>query len=191
MKILFLSPHKHLIKYLSSFDDEIIQTTEPLTNNILKDVDFIISYGYRHIISKDIIDKFENRIINLHISCLPWNRGADPSLWSLIEDTPKGVTIHFMDEGIDTGDILKQQLIKLRKNDTLRIVYKRLIETIEKLFCESWPDIREGNAERYGQCINYYKGSYHNSKDKAEFEHLLTNGWDTPINDIIAKGAIK
>ena len=188
MKVLLLSPHKHLIKYLSSFGDKVAQTTKPLTSYILKDVDFIISYGYRHIISKDIIDKFENRIINLHISYLPWNRGADPNLWSFIDGTPKGVTIHYMDEGIDMGDIIFRQLIKYGINDTLRTVYERLTKTIEKLFIESWPDIREGNVERYK---NYYKGSYHNSKDKAEFEHLLTDNWNTKIEDIIRKGAIK
>lgn len=188
MKVLLLSPHKHLIEYLSSFNDEVIQTTEPLTSDILKDVDFIISYGYRHIISKDIIDKFENKIINLHISYLPWNRGADPNLWSFIDDTPKGVTIHFMDEGIDTGDTIFRQLIKYGINDTLRTVHERLTKTIEKLFYESWPDIRKDNVERYK---NYYKGSYHTSKDKAEIEYLLIDNWNTKIEDIIRKGAIK
>lgn len=181
MKILFLSPHKHLIPFLESYDDRITQTTEPLTDDILKDVDFIISYGYRYIISKDIINRFENRIINLHISYLPWNRGADPNLWSFIEDTPKGVTIHYIDKGIDTGNIIFQELIYYNiKRDTLRTVYKRLTKTIEKSFKETWPDIRKNKA----------KGSYHNSKDKAVFEHLLIDGWDTKIKDVIGKGAI-
>ena len=43
------------------------------------------------------------------MSYLPWNRGADPNFWSILEDTPKGVTIHIMDESIDTGDILYQK----------------------------------------------------------------------------------
>ncbi|MBQ3033656.1 MAG: hypothetical protein IJD28_04690 [Deferribacterales bacterium] len=61
---------------------------EPITE------DFIISFGYHYMVHKDIVKKFENKIINMHISYLPWNRGADPNLWSILENTPKGVTIH-------------------------------------------------------------------------------------------------
>ncbi|MCL0081308.1 hypothetical protein M1N64_03665 [Peptococcaceae bacterium] len=55
------------------------------------------------------MDKFQGRAINLHISFLPWNRGADPNFWSFIENAPVGVSIHYLDEGIDTGDRKKQQ----------------------------------------------------------------------------------
>ena len=72
----------------------------------LNEFDFLISFGYRYIISEAVLNKFKPNAINLHISYLPWNRGADPNLWSFIEDTPKGVTIHEIDEGIDTGDII-------------------------------------------------------------------------------------
>ena len=46
--------------------------------------DFIVSYGYRHILSKNILDLLPNKIINLHISYLPYNRGADPNFWSFM-----------------------------------------------------------------------------------------------------------
>lgn len=81
-------------------------------NPITKKVDaydWIISYGYRHIIPEEIIKKTKNPIINLHISYLPFNRGSHPNYWSFKEKTPKGVTIHFIDKGIDTGPILCQK----------------------------------------------------------------------------------
>ena len=66
-------------------------------------IDFIVSYRYRHIISPEVINEIGGKVINLHISLLPWNRGADPNFWSWLEDTPKGVTIHYVDKGINIG----------------------------------------------------------------------------------------
>jgi methionyl-tRNA formyltransferase len=184
MKILLLSPHVHLIEFLQSHGDEVTQTIEPLTDEILEDKDFIISYGYRHIIGKPVLDRFKDRAINLHISYLPWNRGADPNLWSFLDGTPKGVTIHFIDEGIDTGDIIGQRYLKYDYEDTLRTFYTKLSECIEDLFRKTWTYIREGRAKRYKQT------TYHNSRDKEKYQHLLTKGWDTHIRDLIGKGVI-
>jgi methionyl-tRNA formyltransferase len=167
-----------------SHGDEVTQTIEPLTDEILKDKDFIISYGYRHIIGKPVLDKFKDRAINLHISYLPWNRGADPNLWSFLDNTPKGVTVHFIDEGLDTGDIICQRYMKYDINDTLRTFYAKLSGCIEDLFEKAWPYIRNGKAKRYKQT------TYHNFRDKEKYIHLLEKGWDTPIRDVIGKGAI-
>ena len=123
MNILLLGPYcKDLIDSLSSFGDKVTRIEAPLITDseCLDNSDFIISYGYRHILKKDILDKFPNMAINLHISLLPWNRGADPNLWSFLEDSPKGVTIHYLDYGIDTGDILAQQKVDYIPEDTLR-----------------------------------------------------------------------
>ena len=135
MNILLLGPYrKDIIDFLSSFGDKVTTTEAPLTDDseYLCKTDFIISYGYRHILKKEILDRFPNKAINFHISLLPWNRGADPNLWSFIENTPKGVTIHYLDYGIDTGDILAQQEVNYVSEDTLRISYERLSKTIEE-----------------------------------------------------------
>jgi methionyl-tRNA formyltransferase len=63
----------------------------------------VISYNYVHIVPADIIEMLGRRIINMHISFLPYNRGCSPNLWSFIDDTPKGVTIHQMSEKLDRG----------------------------------------------------------------------------------------
>lgn len=185
MKILLLSPHIHLIEHLMSYGDEVTQTIEPLTGEIIQDKDFIISYGYRHKIEKPVLDKFQGRAINLHISYLPWNRGADPTFWEFAENTPKGVTIHFIEEGIDTGDIIAQRYLKYDIGDTFKTFYEKKQECIEDLFVKIWPYIREGKAKRYKQ------STYHNSKDKERYKSLLVNGWDTPVTKIIGKGIKK
>lgn len=187
MKILLLGPERLWLKhFLESFGDQVIQYQDKLDENspILNGVDFIISYGYRYIIKPGIVRKFKNKSINLHISYLPWNKGADPNLWSFLEDSPKGVTIHYIDNGLDTGDIIVQKEVPYHEDDTLRTTYERLTQTIEQLFMEYWPLIREGKVKGIPQPMG---GSYHKLKDKEKYLHLLTDGWDTPIRNLIGK----
>lgn len=148
-------------------------------------IQFAVSYRYRSIVKKQVIEHLSGKIINLHISLLPWNRGADPNLWSFLADTPKGVTIHYMDESLDTGDILLQKEIGYDESDSLRTTYQRLSLEVENLFRVHWPAIAEGKIEPFQQIGS---GSYHTTSDKAPFLHLLTKGWDTPVRNLIGKG---
>ncbi len=170
-------------------EDNVVECSEPIDLAFLKSniVGFIVSHGYKHIIKPSIINYLPDRIINLHISLLPWNRGADPNLWSFLEDTPKGVTIHCLDDGIDTGDILAQQEVDYMPEDTLRTSYERLSKTMEELFRRVWPNIRSGKQRSISQP---QKGSYHRLSDRAKFEYLLTKGWNTPIADLLGKAKV-
>ena len=188
MKILLLGPSREqMVHFLCSFNDEVFCTDQkiPVTKLIESNYDFIISYGYRYILSEEVINYYKNRILNLHISFLPWNRGADPNLWSFLEDSPKGVSIHYIDKGIDTGDIIAQKEIFFSDQDTLSSSYMKLTEAIEKLFEEVWPDIRVGTNSCFPQTG---KGSYHHSKEKEKYLDLLTEGWDTPVSRLINIG---
>ena len=183
MKILYLGPHKRIADFLQQNGDIVIQSTNPLTDEMLEGVDFIISYGYRRKISKDVTDRFNGRAINLHIGYLPYNRGADPNLWAFLEDTPKGVTIHCLDGNIDTGDIIVRQEVPYDAGeDTLRTTHRRLSDTIEKLFNQVWPDIRDGNVDPVPQL------TYHRVRDKDPYLPLLEKmGWETPVKEILGK----
>ena len=86
LRILFLGqnkePQEALIDYLSNDGNSIVRCKKKLN---IKDIvnskfDFMISFGYRYIVSKKILDYFKGKAINLHISYLPWNKGADPNL---------------------------------------------------------------------------------------------------------------
>jgi methionyl-tRNA formyltransferase len=187
MKVLLLGPERsEIIGALDKSGDEVEFTEKKLFVNdpIIQEVDFLISYGYRHILKKDILSKFQNKAINIHISLLPWNRGADPNLWSFLENTPKGVTIHYLDEGIDTGNILVQTETEFTNEDTLRTSYEKLNELAIELFQNSWLKIREGKIYSQPQP---YGGSLHRLQDRESYKHLLTNGWDTPVINLIGK----
>jgi|APTNR8051073442_1049403.scaffolds.fasta_scaffold01719_12 methionyl-tRNA formyltransferase len=140
--------------------------------------DFIVSYGYRFLIGADVISALSGRIVNLHVSLLPWNRGSDPNFWSFFDDTPKGVSIHRIDRGIDTGALLAQERLAFGPEETLARSYAALRQAVEALFARSWPAIRAGLQPAHRQ---KGVGTYHRSADKAPFFARLPLGWDSPV----------
>lgn len=158
----------------------IIATIEPINVAFLDahSPNFIVSYGYRHIIKKDVLLRYIGRAINLHIAYLPWNRGADPNFWSFVKDTPEGVTIHYLDEGADTSNIIVQKQVVFSKSDILGTSYNKLQEEIQILFKDNWDSIRTGKCNCRKQ---EGKGTFYRFKDKERLFHLLTRGWDTLV----------
>lgn len=152
-----------------------------LTLEMLQSInpDLVISYNYKHIVPKDCIDYMNHRIINIHISLLPWNRGAGPNLWSFVYDTPKGVTIHEMTPGLDEGDIIFQQEVEFDENiHTLSSSYEALNRIAVILFKEHWEEIISGN---YIQKPQSGQGSYHAIKDIAALREKLDFEWTDTI----------
>jgi methionyl-tRNA formyltransferase len=189
MKVLFLTNNKitePLVQWLGLYGEKVRVWSEKITMESLKDSlpDFIISYNYRYIIKEDVISAYKDRIINLHISFLPWNRGADPNIWSFLDDTPKGVTIHLLDTGIDTGDILLQEKIEFDPAiETLYTSYTRLHEMIQTLFKENWEAIKGGQIKPFRQVG---KGSSHRISDMEEVESITGPiDYHLPVMDIL------
>lgn len=141
----------------------------------------VISYNYRHIVTPDVIEALQGRIINLHTSLLPWNRGSSPNLWSIIDDTPKGVTIHILDEGLDTGDILLQKEMSFdEEKETLRSSYERLNQELVRLLQENWNYILRKQWHPRQQSNG---GSKHTTKDLQKFLQGRTFSYDMTIAD--------
>ena len=192
MKVLLLGKKAPFIKAcLLESDCKVIESNSRISLEYLKDnsVEFIISYGYRHIIKQPIIDFVSGSIINLHISLLPWNRGADPNLWSFLENTPKGVTIHYIDKGIDTGDIIAQKELHFDlESETLASSYKKLSSEIESSFSKKWPFIALNKLKRQKQTET---GTFHKVNDKEPYMYLLEKkGWETPVKEIVGKALL-
>jgi methionyl-tRNA formyltransferase len=173
-----------VIERLRAGGDEVVVHSAPLGVNDC-DADFLVSFGYRYIVARDILARFPHRAVNLHISYLPWNRGAHPNVWAHYEGTPSGVTVHHMDPGIDTGDIIVQKQITFGPGETLQTSHAALMREIEDLFFDSWPSVKAGTAPRSRQ---QGRGSYHSVADLERIQSLLTNGWDTPLAAIAGRG---
>jgi methionyl-tRNA formyltransferase len=164
-------------------DVRVLGADEPLELPALEEMapDLLVSHGYRRIIRPPVLERFPDRVVNLHISLLPYNRGTDPNLWSVLEDTPAGVSVHFVDEGVDTGDVIAQREVALADDETLATSYARLQEEMAALFRETWPAIRAGTAGRRPQTG---PATVHRAADRTAVEHLLTRGWDTPLGEL-------
>jgi methionyl-tRNA formyltransferase len=183
MNILFIGyKENQLIDFLKK-ENFVVVTADKVNVDFVKQFDYVISYGYLHIIKKDVIDACKNGIINLHIAYLPYNRGFHPNFWSFIEGTPKGVTIHFIDEGVDTGDILFQKEVVFNSDeDTLEKTYDRLRKEMEILFMQNWDNIINKN---YHIKIQPEIGTFHYKKNIDKYWDSMPDGWGTKIEDVI------
>jgi methionyl-tRNA formyltransferase len=145
--------------------------------------DLILSYNYNFLIQQDIIDFMQGNVINMHISLLPWNRGASPNLWSFLEDTPKGVTIHKIDADLDRGLILYQEEMQFDvAEETLATTYQKLNDRMVALFQEHWEDIA---SQSYLGREPIGKGSYHSVKDLEALQEKMYFSWTDKIEDVV------
>ena len=149
--------------------------------------ELIISYNYNYLISQECIDAAGERIINMHISFLPWNRGFSPNIWSFIDNTPKGVTIHMLSEGLDEGDILFQKKVEFAPEvETFQTTYNKLNSIITQLFKDNWDKILSGEYTklRKKQPIG---GSFHCIEDLRQLRHKVCFAWDDNIADFLGR----
>ena len=185
-KILFLGYLNNSLTNFLSQNCDIYITDSRINTSFCKkqNFDFLISYGYKFMLKNDILSLFENSAINLHISYLPYNRGSDPNFWSFIENSKKGVSIHYMDTGLDTGDIIAQKELFIDENlHSFASSYALLRKEIEELFKNNFDEILSKNIKAKKQNGAF---SYHKSSDKEPFMPFLKNGWDTNIAEFKA-----
>jgi methionyl-tRNA formyltransferase len=109
---------------------------------------------------------------------LPYNRGAYPNVWSIVDDTPAGVSLHYVDEGIDKGDIVAQRRVPVAAADTGESLYRKLEEASLTLFRETWPAIRSGHAPRHPQ--NPSDGTSHRVRDVESIDEIDLDSPTTP-----------
>lgn len=147
--------------------------------------DLGISYTYPYMIQTDVIDALKGNIINLHNSYLPFDRGTSPNLWNLLEGTPRGVSIHYIDKCLDTGDVIAQQIVEVEESATLKSSYKQLDYTVKELFKKIFPQYRYWNSMRK-KCIG--QGTYHRESD---FDVVLQSfeswSWDIRVDEYIQR----
>jgi methionyl-tRNA formyltransferase len=96
--------------------------------------DIGISAYYGYILKPEIIELFSRGVINMHGAYLPWCRGRNPNVWTIVDQAPAGVTIHKMEAGIDTGPILAQRRVDLTPDDTAESLYRKMEKAMLTLF---------------------------------------------------------
>ena len=106
-------------------------------------------------------------ILNLHNSYLPWGRGAHPCTWAIIDRCPHGATLHWIDQGVDTGPIFHQEALEILPHDTADSLYKRTADLEVRVFRHGMIALQSGDRQRVPQQAG---GSLH---FKSEFDRLV------------------
>ncbi len=145
---------------------------QPSVLNAIKalqpDMGLSILFGY--ILRPEFLELFESGVVNLHPSFLPYNRGSNPDIWSIVEGTPAGVTLHYIDKGVDTGDIITQREVAIEPVDTSETLYRKLEQTCVELFKATWPLMRSGQVPRLFQ--GQEEGTYHATADVNQIDAI-------------------
>lgn len=132
----------------NDFEAKIIQYLEE--NNI----DLIVLAGFMRIISEDFVNKYRNRILNIHPALLPSFKGA-----KAIEDAfsygvkVTGVTVHFVDENMDCGPIILQKAINIDEKETLESLEAKIHKIEHKIYPEAINLFLEGKLQIEGRKI--------------------------------------
>jgi methionyl-tRNA formyltransferase len=123
---------------------------EPKTVAQIRDLapDIGVSAFFGIILKPELLGVFPKGCINLHSAMLPYNRGWHTNVWPIIDGTPAGYTVHYIDDGVDTGDIIAQRRVPVASTDTGGDLHERITRGVVDLFKEVWPDIRAGTNTR-------------------------------------------
>lgn len=140
-----------------------IETEDDLEMLRQREIDLIVSVGFRHIVPEEYLEIPSRGAVNIHKSYLPYNRGANPNVWSIIEDNPAGVSVHYMTAEIDAGPIIDRRTVPVEPDDNARDLYERLEEAQIQQFKDVWPDIRDGTVNTIEQHPD--EGTYHRKSD--------------------------
>jgi hypothetical protein len=115
-------------------------------------VDLIVVAGFSRILKRPLIDAPRLGCINVHLSLLPLYRGPEPTYWVLANFEQKtGVTIHYVDEGIDSGDIILQRELGIRPKEMLTTLTELSARMAAELLREAIPLLLAGQAPRIHQ----------------------------------------
>lgn len=179
--------------------------------------DIIVVAAYGQILRSNILELPKYRCINVHASLLPKYRGASPIQWAIINgEEETGITIMYMEKGLDTGDMILARALKIAPDETAGTLHDRLMELAGPTLLEAMDMIEDGTARPVKQddsLSNYVSvlkkeiGDLDFTKSSTELERLIrglipwpgaythVNGkllklWRTEVSDATCKGAV-
>lgn len=134
---------------LKEFSDKKSYETALLALLKKYDVELVVLAGYMRIIGKDLLAEFPNRIVNIHPALLPnfpGLHGIKDAYEAGVKET--GVTIHYVDSGVDTGPIIAQGKVQVSENDSLSDLETKIHQVEHQLYPQVLADIvKEANSK--------------------------------------------
>ena len=149
---------KHGVEYLvikprefGSRDEFYIKAADELKS---RSVDLVILAGFMRIVGKPLIDSFPHRIMNIHPALLPAFPGLHGQKQALEYGVKvSGCTVHFVDEGMDTGPIIAQAAVPVYHDDTEEILSERILKLEHKIYPEAIRLFSEGRLKVEGRIV--------------------------------------
>lgn len=136
-----------------------------------KNPDVIITCAYGQIIPKEILDYPRYRCINIHASLLPKYRGGAPIQHSIINgDEYTGISIMYMDEKMDSGDVLYQKAIRIKDNDNVGTMFEKLSVLGADMIIDSLPKIISGEIKPIKQNESEVTYAFNISKEDEKID---------------------
>jgi len=152
---MIASPVKEyaLEKHLEVYQPEKVRNNEEFLNTVKKiNPDLICVVAYGKILPKELLEIPKMGCINVHGSLLPQYRGAAPIQWAVLNgDKKTGITTMYMNEGMDTGDMILKKEVQIGEDETTGELWERLSKIGAKLLVETVEKIEDGTAPREKQ----------------------------------------
>jgi folate-dependent phosphoribosylglycinamide formyltransferase PurN len=179
----YLWARRNNIERVASAD---INATETVNAIKKADPDLIVSVSMNQIVKKEILDLPPNRCINVHCAPLPRYAGMSPYVWALANgEDHSAATIHYMDEGLDTGDIVVQEKVGVVEHDSAFALFYRCCRRASELLIKVVDDIEAGTVRSYPQDLS--KKSYFSWPTRQCVKSLHRNGYRlAKIGDFIS-----
>ncbi len=158
--------HRPVSTLRSAPEEEFVRSEQP---------DMLLSVLFEKIIPPSMISFAAKAALNMHPAPLPRFAGIAPVFWTLSSgESATAVTIHYLDEGIDTGDILMQREVAILPHDSVHSLYLRCCFTATGAICDAIEQVRNGAAGRRRQDLT--QRSYFTRPTKSAYGTLRRNG---------------
>lgn len=184
---------------LDVYQPQRVKETEFIEKLKEMNPDAIVVIAFGQILPKAILDMPKYGCINVHASLLPKYRGAAPIQWSVIDgEKETGVTTMYMNEGLDTGDIIDKVVVPIDKKETGGSLFDKLAIEGGKLILKTLIELENGTAVRtpqddsksnYAGMINKQLGKIDFNKSANEIERLIrgVNPWPSAYTKMDGK----
>jgi phosphoribosylglycinamide formyltransferase-1 len=146
IKAVFMDPARYSSR--EQYDSEIIEMLEE------EKIDLVVLAGYMFLLSQEFIHRFKNKILNIHPALLPSFKGTHG-----IKDAYRygvkvtGVTVHFVDEGLDSGPIILQEAVDIDPDDSVEELEEKIHKVEHKIYPEAVKYFCEGRLEIDGKKV--------------------------------------
>ncbi len=130
------------------FDQAVVNAIESYN------LDLIVLAGYMRILSPVFVRAYKNKIVNIHPALLPSFPGINSGRQALEYGVKyTGVTVHYVDEGVDTGPIILQDIVKIEDADTEESLLEKIHQVEHQIYPEALELISSGNLEIVGRRV--------------------------------------